>query len=94
MQALKVEIRGFRGRLATLLAASGPVAVTRHGEIVAYYNLAFPGHPVPSTHSVSPSYTKGTPKPFRDVVRAGFCFGGASNNCRARDGKLSHAGTC
>ena len=42
MQAQKVGIREFRERLATFLEASGPVAITRHGETVGYYIPARP----------------------------------------------------
>jgi antitoxin (DNA-binding transcriptional repressor) of toxin-antitoxin stability system len=37
MQTQKVGIREFRERLAMFLEASGPVAITRHGETVGYY---------------------------------------------------------
>jgi antitoxin (DNA-binding transcriptional repressor) of toxin-antitoxin stability system len=37
MQAQKVGIREFRERLAALLEAPGPLAITRHGETVGYY---------------------------------------------------------
>jgi antitoxin (DNA-binding transcriptional repressor) of toxin-antitoxin stability system len=43
MQTQKVGIREFRERLATFLEASGPVAITRHGETVGYYIPAHPG---------------------------------------------------
>jgi antitoxin (DNA-binding transcriptional repressor) of toxin-antitoxin stability system len=43
MQTQKVGIREFRERLATFLEASGPVAITRHGETVGYYIPARPG---------------------------------------------------
>src|SRR5438874_4352349 len=42
MQTQKVGIREFRERLATFLEASGPVAITRHGETVGYYIPARP----------------------------------------------------
>ena len=42
MQPQKVGIREFRERLATFLEASGPVAITRHGETVGYYIPARP----------------------------------------------------
>ena len=42
MQTQKVGIREFRENLATFLEASGPVAITRHGETVGYY---IPAHP-------------------------------------------------
>lgn len=42
MRTQKVGIREFRERLATFLEASGPVAVTRHGETVGYYIPARP----------------------------------------------------
>jgi PHD/YefM family antitoxin component YafN of YafNO toxin-antitoxin module len=37
MQTQKVGIREFRENLTTFLEASGPVAITRHGETVGYY---------------------------------------------------------
>jgi PHD/YefM family antitoxin component YafN of YafNO toxin-antitoxin module len=37
MQTQKVGIREFREKLTTFLEASGPVAITRHGETVGYY---------------------------------------------------------
>lgn len=37
MSTQKVGIREFREKLASFLEASGPVAVTRHGETVGYY---------------------------------------------------------
>jgi len=37
MQVQKVGIREFREKLALFLEASGPVAITRHGETVGYY---------------------------------------------------------
>ena len=37
MQTQKVGIREFREKLTTYLEASGPVAITRHGETVGYY---------------------------------------------------------
>jgi antitoxin (DNA-binding transcriptional repressor) of toxin-antitoxin stability system len=37
VQTQKVGIREFRERLSTFLEASGPVAITRHGETVGYY---------------------------------------------------------
>jgi antitoxin (DNA-binding transcriptional repressor) of toxin-antitoxin stability system len=42
MQTQKVGIREFRGKLSTFLEASGPVAITRHGETVGYYIPARP----------------------------------------------------
>jgi antitoxin (DNA-binding transcriptional repressor) of toxin-antitoxin stability system len=42
MQAKKVGIREFRERLASFLEASGPIAITRHGETVGYYIPALP----------------------------------------------------
>lgn len=42
MQTPKVGIREFRERMATFLEASGPVAITRHGETVGYYIPARP----------------------------------------------------
>lgn len=42
MQTQKVGIREFRERLTTFLEASGPVAITRHGETVGYYIPARP----------------------------------------------------
>lgn len=42
MQAQKVGIREFRERLTTYLEASGPVAITRHGDTVGYYIPARP----------------------------------------------------
>ena len=42
MQPPKIGIREFRERLATFLEASGPVAITRHGETVGYYIPARP----------------------------------------------------
>ena len=46
MQPQKVGIREFRERLATFLEASGPVAITRHGETVGYYVPARPSKDV------------------------------------------------
>ncbi len=46
MQTQKVGIREFRERLATFLEASGPVAITRHGETVGYYIPARPSRDV------------------------------------------------
>lgn len=37
MEATKVGIREFRADLATYIAASSPVAVTRHGQTVGYF---------------------------------------------------------
>ena len=37
MKATKVGIREFRADLAEYIAASGPVAVTRHGQTVGYF---------------------------------------------------------
>jgi antitoxin (DNA-binding transcriptional repressor) of toxin-antitoxin stability system len=37
MQAIKVGIREFRTDLAEFIAASTPVAVTRHGQTVGYF---------------------------------------------------------
>lgn len=37
MQATKVGIREFRADLAEYIAASNPVAVTRHGQTVGYF---------------------------------------------------------
>jgi len=37
MHTQKVGIREFREKLTTFLEASGPVAITRHGETVGYY---------------------------------------------------------
>ena len=37
MKATKVEIREFRADLAEHIAASSPVAVTRHGQTVGYF---------------------------------------------------------
>jgi antitoxin (DNA-binding transcriptional repressor) of toxin-antitoxin stability system len=37
MQTPKVGIREFREKLTRFLEASGPVAITRHGETVGYY---------------------------------------------------------
>lgn len=37
MQATKVGIREFRADLAEYIAASSPVAVTRHGQTVGYF---------------------------------------------------------
>lgn len=37
MQATKVGIRQFRAELAEYIAASSPVAVTRHGQTVGYF---------------------------------------------------------
>jgi antitoxin (DNA-binding transcriptional repressor) of toxin-antitoxin stability system len=42
IQTQKVGIREFRERPATFLEASGPVAITRHGETVGYYIPARP----------------------------------------------------
>lgn len=42
MQTQRVGIREFRERLASFLEASGPVAITRHGETVGYYIPARP----------------------------------------------------
>jgi len=42
MHTQKVGIREFRERLAMFLEASGPVAITRHGETVGYYIPARP----------------------------------------------------
>lgn len=42
MQTRTVGIREFRERLATYLEASGPVAITRHGEMMGYYIPARP----------------------------------------------------
>jgi antitoxin (DNA-binding transcriptional repressor) of toxin-antitoxin stability system len=42
MQAQKVGIREFREKLTSLLGASHPVAITRHGETVGYYIPARP----------------------------------------------------
>ena len=46
MQTQKVGIREFRERLAQFLEASGPVAITRHGETVGYYIPARPSKDV------------------------------------------------
>lgn len=37
MEAVKVGIREFRADLAEYIAASSPVAVTRHGQTVGYF---------------------------------------------------------
>lgn len=37
METTKVGIREFRADLAEYIAASGPVAVTRHGQTVGYF---------------------------------------------------------
>mgnify|MGYP001054203979 CR=1 FL=1 len=37
MEAIKVGIRAFRADLAEYIAASTPVAVTRHGQTVGYF---------------------------------------------------------
>ena len=37
MEAIKVGIREFRADLAEYIAASSPVAVTRHGQTVGYF---------------------------------------------------------
>jgi len=37
MEATKVGIREFRAGLAEFIAASAPVAVTRHGQTVGYF---------------------------------------------------------
>lgn len=37
MEATKVGIREFRADLAEYIAASNPVAVTRHGQTVGYF---------------------------------------------------------
>jgi hypothetical protein len=37
MEATKVGIREFRSGLAEFIAASAPVAVTRHGQTVGYF---------------------------------------------------------
>ncbi len=37
MEATKVGIREFRADLAEYMAASNPVAVTRHGQTVGYF---------------------------------------------------------
>lgn len=37
MEAIKVGIREFRADLAEYITASGPVAVTRHGQTVGYF---------------------------------------------------------
>lgn len=37
MEATKVGIREFRADLAQYIAASSPVAVTRHGQTVGYF---------------------------------------------------------
>lgn len=37
MEAIKVGIREFRADLAEYIAASTPVAVTRHGQTVGYF---------------------------------------------------------
>lgn len=37
MEATKVGIREFRADLAGYIAASSPVAVTRHGQTVGYF---------------------------------------------------------
>jgi len=37
MEAAKVGIREFRADLAEYIAASSPVAVTRHGQTVGYF---------------------------------------------------------
>lgn len=37
MEAIKVGIREFRADLADYIAASSPVAVTRHGQTVGYF---------------------------------------------------------
>ena len=37
MEATKVGIREFRADLAEYIAASSPVAVTRHGQTVGYF---------------------------------------------------------
>ena len=42
MRTQKIGIREFREKLASFLEASGPVAITRHGETVGYYIPARP----------------------------------------------------
>ncbi len=42
METQKVGIREFREKLSAFLEASGPVAITRHGETVGYYIPARP----------------------------------------------------
>jgi antitoxin (DNA-binding transcriptional repressor) of toxin-antitoxin stability system len=37
MEAIKIGIREFRERLASLLLSDKPVAITRHGDTVGYY---------------------------------------------------------
>lgn len=37
MEALKVGIREFRAGMAEFIAASTPVAVTRHGQTIGYF---------------------------------------------------------
>ena len=37
MQTVKVGIREFRSGLADFIAASAPVAITRHGQTVGYF---------------------------------------------------------
>lgn len=37
MEAIKVGIREFRADVADYIAASSPVAVTRHGQTVGYF---------------------------------------------------------
>ncbi|MDR2212567.1 MAG: hypothetical protein LBE21_02925 [Pseudomonadales bacterium] len=37
MEAVKVGIREFRAQLADFIAASTPVAITRHGQTVGYF---------------------------------------------------------
>jgi len=42
LRTQKIGIREFREKLASFLEASGPVAITRHGETVGYYIPARP----------------------------------------------------
>ena len=42
MQTQKIGIREFREKLASIIEASGPIAITRHGETVGYYIPARP----------------------------------------------------
>jgi len=37
MEAIKIGIREFREKLASLLIADKPLAITRHGDTVGYY---------------------------------------------------------
>ena len=44
MQTVKVGIREFRTGLADFIAASAPVAITRHGQTVGYFIPAHGRH--------------------------------------------------